>query len=137
MTQPMVCPDPTGIDDLQGKEDLQLPHRGDSAQNDHIDKISRLINRQIIFLRNPALTQRLDTDQQVYFVVASSNAEKELWIGQIGKHILMQAKLWSSSIPKCRNDSIYIWLFIIYSHHSPTQQPSHQLLPLLIVYLSC
>lgn len=30
--------------------------------------------------------QRLDTEEMSYFVVASSNAEKEQWIGQIGKY---------------------------------------------------
>lgn len=50
----------------------------------------RLINIEIIYIcKFVFIFQRIDTDADTFYIAASSNSEKEQWIGQIGKFPLL------------------------------------------------
>jgi len=57
--------------------------------------------------------KRIDTFEATFYIAASSNSEKEQWIGQIGNPIFTQAKAWSSSIIKARSDLLLLYNSLI------------------------
>jgi hypothetical protein len=92
LTQTMVrphCPPPLH---LQRRTTILLAHRGHRPPLGRRHQEERRTHPPGVLLRTGRPTQRIETAQDCFFVVATSNSEREKWLGSIGTWQSTQAQ---------------------------------------------
>lgn len=70
--------------DLQGGPAVHFAHRDHSSSLNHSGPQERRNNPPAVLLRTCCAIEKLETQEDVFYVTAESNSQREKWIGSIG-----------------------------------------------------